>query len=96
MATYIILNIVFIALLLTVAIRFRTRFDRSWLIALLVLLAMTAVFDNLIILAGIVLYDPSKNLHLFIGVAPIEDFFYPLAALLILPALWHNKETHAK
>lgn len=96
MATYIILNVVFMSLLIAVAVRFRTRFDRPWLIALLVLLAMTVVFDNLIILAGIVLYDPSKNLHILIGLAPIEDFFYPLAALLMLPALWHNKGAHAK
>ena len=48
---------------------------------------MTAVFDNLIILAGIVSYDESTLSGLKIFVAPIEDFAYtlvlvPLSALV--------------
>jgi lycopene cyclase domain-containing protein len=37
---------------------------------------------------GIVGYDPARILGLRIGVAPIEDFAYPVAAALALPALW--------
>jgi lycopene cyclase domain-containing protein len=56
--------------------------------ALGVLLVLTAVFDNVIVGTGIVGYDPARILGLRIGVAPIEDFAYPVAAALALPALW--------
>lgn len=55
---------------------------------LIVLLVFTAVFDNLIVGLGIVAYDPAKISGIFIGVAPIEDFAYSIAAVLILPTLW--------
>ena len=57
-------------------------------IALAVLLVLTAVFDNVIVGTGIVGYDPARILGLRIGVAPVEDFAYPVAAALALPALW--------
>lgn len=57
-------------------------------VALAVLLVLTAVFDNVIVGTGIVGYDPARILGLRIGVAPIEDFAYPVAAALALPALW--------
>jgi lycopene cyclase domain-containing protein len=50
---------------------------------------MTAVFDNLIIGFGIVDYDESKILGLKILLAPIEDFAYTLAAVLMVPAIWN-------
>ncbi len=56
--------------------------------ALGIVLVLTAVFDNMIIGFGIVDYDPAKISGLRIGVAPIEDFAYTLAAALIIPALW--------
>ena len=55
---------------------------------LIVLLLFTAVFDNLIVGLGIVAYDPAKISGVFIGVAPIEDFAYSIAAVLVLPTLW--------
>lgn len=57
-------------------------------IALAVLLVLTAVFDNVIVGLAIVDYDPARILGIRIGVAPIEDFAYPIAAALALPALW--------
>ena len=60
----------------------------KYALTLAVLLVFTAVFDNLIIAAGIVAYDPNKISGVFIGIAPIEDFAYTLAAVLILPTLW--------
>jgi lycopene cyclase domain-containing protein len=56
--------------------------------ALAVLLVLTAVFDNVIVGTGIVGYDPARILGIRIGVAPLEDFAYPMAAALGLPALW--------
>jgi lycopene cyclase domain-containing protein len=58
------------------------------LIALVVLVALTAVFDNVIVGTGIVAYDGSRILGVRLGVAPVEDFSYTVVAALALPALW--------
>jgi lycopene cyclase domain-containing protein len=50
--------------------------------------AMTAIFDNVIIGTKIVEYDQSKISGIVIGLAPIEDFAYTLAAVVLVPALW--------
>ena len=60
----------------------------KYALTLVVLLVFTAVFDNLIIGAGIVAYDPTKISGVMIGIAPIEDFAYTVAAVLVLPTLW--------
>jgi len=57
-------------------------------IVLLPMLILTAVFDNLIILAGIVDYDATKLMGIYVGVVPIEDFAYTVVAVLLVPALW--------
>lgn len=53
------------------------------------LLLATAVFDNVLIELGIVGYSEDALLGFKIGIAPIEDFAYPVAALVLLPALWY-------
>jgi lycopene cyclase domain-containing protein len=65
-------------------LRFKTSrlcYDR---IPLLILMLMTAVFDNLIILAGIVSYDESKLPGIKVLVAPIEDFAYTLVLVPLI------------
>ena len=57
-------------------------------VALVVLLVLTVVFDNVIVGTGIVAYAPTRISGALIGVAPIEDFAYPIAAAFGLPALW--------
>ena len=57
-------------------------------ILLLPMLILTAVFDNFIILAGIVDYDTTKLLGIYVGVVPIEDFAYTVVAVLLVPAIW--------
>ena len=52
------------------------------------LVALTAVFDSAMIAAELFRYAPSRLLGLHIGLAPIEDFAYPLAAVLLLPSVW--------
>jgi lycopene cyclase domain-containing protein len=54
-----------------------------------ILLVMTLIFDNLMIRAGLVGYDPDKLVGLILGYAPIEDFAYAIAALVLLPAVWY-------
>ena len=53
-----------------------------------VLLILTAVFDTVMIAAGMFTYSPEHILGTRLGLAPIEDFTYPLAMLALLPALW--------
>ncbi|AMM19218.1 lycopene cyclase [Frondihabitans sp. PAMC 28766] len=60
----------------------------SWAVAVGILLVMTAVFDNIMIGIGLVGYDRSKISGVFIGIAPLEDFSYAVAALILLPSLW--------
>ncbi|MDO5754221.1 lycopene cyclase domain-containing protein [Arthrobacter sp.] len=56
--------------------------------SLVVLVALTAVFDNVMIASGLFDYagDTLNGTH--VGLAPIEDFAYPIAAALLLPGLW--------
>jgi len=63
-----------------------------WLISAVVMMALTAVFDNAIIGSGLVAYDPQLLSGIMVGVAPLEDFSYTLAALMMIPALWHLME----
>ena len=61
-----------------------------------VLLVLTAVFDNVMIAAGLFWYNPERISGAFIGSAPLEDFAYALAAVLLLPALWVLLEKRPK
>lgn len=57
-------------------------------IALAALLVLTAVFDTVMIATGLVAYDPALLIGLRAGLAPVEDFAYPIAAAILLPSLW--------
>lgn len=57
-------------------------------ITALVIGVLTAVFDSIMIAAGLFQYVEEHLLGLYIGLAPIEDFSYVIAATLLLPALW--------
>ncbi|QHC67717.1 lycopene cyclase domain-containing protein [Rathayibacter sp. VKM Ac-2759] len=88
--TYLLLNAVFLAVVLVVLVIARRRLRPAALLGTLaVLLVMTAVFDNVMIGVGLlVAYDDELISGIRIGVAPIEDFAYAIAAALLLPALW--------
>ncbi|MDN3310087.1 lycopene cyclase domain-containing protein [Microbacterium oryzae] len=58
------------------------------LLAAAALLVLTAVFDNVMIAAGLFAYSDAHISGMRIGTAPVEDFTYPLAAAILLPALW--------
>ncbi|MEI5584775.1 MULTISPECIES: lycopene cyclase domain-containing protein [unclassified Agromyces] len=58
------------------------------LVAAAALVVLTAVFDSVIIGTGIVAYDDGQRSGVTIGLAPIEDFLYPIAGVLLLPAAW--------
>ena len=52
------------------------------------LFVLTAVFDNVMIASGLFDYGGDALTGIRIGLAPIEDFAYPLGAAVLLPALW--------
>lgn len=92
MARYLIINLIVLTCCLGVCLRWLKRPSRAWWVMLGVLLLLTAVFDTAIIAAHVVGYDPEKILGVYIGKAPIEDFFYALVAALIVPVIWRRLE----
>ncbi|GGL02517.1 lycopene cyclase domain-containing protein [Curtobacterium luteum] len=60
----------------------------SAVVAGVVLLVMTIVFDNVIVTLRVVAYDPSLISGAKIGAIPVEDLAYSIGAVLLLPALW--------
>ena len=87
--TYLLLNIAVGALVFTVlGVKRAVPKSPAIVWTLIILLAATAVFDSLIIWAGIVEYDESLILGLRIGAAPVEDFFYAILAAVMVPSIW--------
>lgn len=87
--TYVILSFVALAgLLLVTARTLRGLPGRPLVLTAVALVALTAVFDNIIVGLDIVAYDESKISGLLVPIAPIEDFAYALGAVLLVPALW--------
>ncbi len=89
MATYLILNIIVVGVLLAImSARRILHWNRRMSVVLVILLVLTAIFDSVIVASGIVQYNEALILGIRIGAAPIEDFFYAGVAALLVPALW--------
>ncbi|NNC12691.1 lycopene cyclase domain-containing protein [Planctomonas sp. JC2975] len=79
---------------MAIALRRRERREalRQWwapaLIAAVVVIVLTAVFDSLLIIADVIRYDERLLSGIRVWMAPVEDFAYPLAAILLVPSLW--------
>lgn len=94
--TYLVLDLVVLAavavatalLLARVPAADRRPVLRAMAATALVIGALTAVFDSAMIAAGLFTYAEEHLLGPRIGLAPVEDFAYPLAAAALLPALW--------
>ena len=88
------LNAIFVAVaLLVVLLALRRSSNQRTVVlsvaaALVVMVALTAVFDNVMIASGLFDYAGHALHGLRVGLAPIEDFAYPLAAAMLLPGLW--------
>lgn len=54
----------------------------------LVLVVLTAVFDSAIVGFGLTVYEPDAILGAYVGAAPVEDFAYTIAVVLLVPTLW--------
>ncbi len=87
--TYLVLTVVVLALVAAVCVPVLRRLPLAPLLWTgLALLAMTAVFDSAIVGYGLTVYDPTTILGVYVGAAPIEDFGYTVAAIMIMPTLW--------
>ena len=90
--TYWLLNVVFLAVVAGVAIAaVLSRRSPQWAstgLVLVAVLVLTAVFDNVMIAVGLVGYAASRISGVFVGVAPLEDFAYAIAVVVLLPSLW--------
>jgi lycopene cyclase domain-containing protein len=52
------------------------------------LLILTAVFDNVMIAAGLYEFGVNSTIGITLGLVPIEDFSYTLACALGIPGVW--------
>ncbi len=86
----IVLPFLLLAAIVTLATVVRPNFGarmRASAVAAIALLALTAVFDNVMIAADLFTYPAHLISGIRIGLAPIEDFSYPLAAAFVVPAI---------
>ena len=97
MATYLILNLIFLTVVLGVLAwrKVLTRGRAVWA-TLAVLMMTTIVFDSLLIYFGMFTYPADKILGIHVGLAPIEDLFYALLAGLAVPAIWKGLDRGRK
>jgi len=87
--TNIVLNVIVLAVLGAVSwpvLRHMRAMPIVWTVVHLCVL--TAVFDTIMIDAGLYVFDPDKILGWYIWGAPLEDFAYAIAAAVGMPVLW--------
>jgi len=88
--TYLFLTATVMALLVVYAFLMRHWWVTKPLVGTaVVMLTLTAIFDNVIIGTGIVAYDAEKISGIKIGLAPIEDFAYTVLAIILVPSLFN-------
>lgn len=79
------------AALVLVAAAVLRRPDRRWWLATaataLALVLLTVIFDNLMIAVDLFRFDEAQLSGIRIGLAPLEDLAWPVAAAATLPAL---------
>jgi len=95
--TYAVLSLVLLALAAWAAVagarrlpdgKARTRHWTAAAITAAVLVALTAIFDNIMIAAELYEYGSEGTSGILVGLAPIEDFSYPIACAIGIPGLW--------
>lgn len=89
--TLIVVPFVLITVIVTLATLRRPAFGRRMAasaIAAVVLVILTAIFDNAMIAAGLIVYPEQHLSGLRIGLAPLEDFSYSLCAAFLVPAVY--------
>jgi lycopene cyclase domain-containing protein len=92
--TYLLISLPFLVLALVLWVARRKSAPRQLAVTAIVgvvLLVLTAIFDNLMIWGELVGYGDAQRLGLQIGLVPVEDFFYPIFVALIVPAFWPGR-----
>lgn len=91
---YVVLNSCFLLAVITVVLFHKPspKMRKRLLLTVLGLVLLTALFDPLIIRAGIVAYHKPYTLGISFWGAPLEDFFYAVASGLLLPVIWSKHE----
>ncbi|PQM75788.1 lycopene cyclase domain-containing protein [Corynebacterium sp. J010B-136] len=92
--TYLLISLPFLVLALVLWVARRKSGPRQLAVTAIVgvvLLVLTAIFDNLMIWGELVGYGDAQRLGLQIGLVPVEDFFYPIFVALIVPAFWPGR-----
>lgn len=92
--TYLLISLPFLVLALVLWVARRKSAPRQLAVTAIVgvvLLVLTAIFDNLMIWGELVGYGDAQRLGLQIGLVPVEDFFYPFFVALIVPAFWPGR-----
>lgn len=86
---YLLLNLVCAAAITAGVLAYtRGRLSKTMLYTIICLLVMTAAFDSLIIMAGIVGYHDQQILGIYIWRAPVEDFMYAIVSVVLVALLW--------
>lgn len=86
----IVLPFAVVATVVTLLSARRPRFAermRASAVTAVVLVALTLVFDNLMIAAGLFTYPEDLISGIRVGLAPIEDLSYPIVAAFLVPAV---------
>lgn len=86
----IVLPFLVVAGIVTAASAMRPGFARRMrasALTAIVLVALTAIFDNVMIAADLFTYPEHLISGIRIGLAPLEDFAYPVAAAFLVPAV---------
>lgn len=94
---YVVLNI--LVLIALAAVLFVARVRIQWRITgvvLGILLLLTVIFDNVIIGAGLVAYVPQFISGVRLWLAPIEDFAYSIAAVMVVVLIWQKGLNNAE
>ncbi|WP_051222555.1 lycopene cyclase domain-containing protein [Agrococcus lahaulensis] len=89
--SYILVLAPLLAASIVAAVLALRRDRRRWgalAIAAAIVLALTIVFDSLMIAADLFRYDDGKLLGPRVGLAPVEDLGYALIAVLLAAAIW--------
>jgi small toxic polypeptide LdrA/B/C/D len=86
-AIFVGVAIVAAALLTVLSRRNRAHFG-AIAVTVAALFLLTAIFDTVMIASGLFHYSAGHLLGIHIGLAPLEDFTYPLAGAVLLPTLW--------
>lgn len=90
MTLYLILNILFLVTVLALLPKISIRPTKAWWVTLFIVVGLTAIFDPIIIALHIVAYNPATTLGVYWFGAPIEDFFYAIYAVMVVPLLWNR------